>query len=192
MNTNNYYDYGVFTPLLTGQPVIIKTSDITSTTIDDYQNNLKDIFLDYIENENIQNSKITFIFDNGMQVILPVAYALINIIVWGFVIKTNQTIKPYHVFFRKEGITNSYIKEYIDKYAIMPVRELISINNDKMTIHNLNRVIYDSLRDLKFVDKFAWYLIMRILFLCIIIVLDLKKLWIDIIIIIILNFLQSK
>lgn len=157
MNTNNYYDYGVFTPLLTGQPVIIKTSDITSTTIDDYQNNLKDIFLDYIENENIQNSKITFIFDNGMQVILPVAYALINIIVWGFVIKTNQTIKPYHVFFRKEGITNSYIKEYIDKYAIMPVRELISINNDKMTIHNLNRVIYDSLRDLKFVDKFAWY-----------------------------------
>ena len=90
MNTNNYYDYGVFTPLLTGQPVIIKTSDITSATIDDYQNNLKDIFLDYIENENIQNSKITFIFDNGMQVILPVAYALINIIVWGFVIKTNQ------------------------------------------------------------------------------------------------------
>lgn len=154
---SGFYDYGVFTQLLTGAPVIIKTSDITLSTIDDYQKDLKDIFLDYIENENIQNSKITFIFDNGMQVRLPLAYSLINIIAWGFVIKTNQTIKPYHVFFRKEGITNSYIKEYIDKYAIIPVRDQISINNDKMLIHNLNRVIYESLRNLKFVDKFAWY-----------------------------------
>lgn len=154
---SGFYDYGVFTQLLTGAPVIIKTSDITLATIDDYQKDLKDIFLDYIENENIQNSKITFIFDNGMQVRLPLAYSLINIIAWGFVIKTNQTIKPYHVFFRKEGITNSYIKEYIDKYAIIPVRDQISINNDKMLIHNLNRVIYESLRNLKFVDKFAWY-----------------------------------
>ncbi len=154
---SEFYDYGVFTQLLTGVPVIIKTSDITLATIDDYQKDLKDIFLDYIENENIQNSKITFIFDNDMQVRLPLAYSLINIIAWGFVIKTNQTIKPYHVFFRKEGITNSYIKEYIDKYVIIPVRDQISINNDKMLIHNLNRVIYESLRNLKFVDKFAWY-----------------------------------
>lgn len=156
----DYQQYGVFTPIIDknhSSLVTIKTSDITADTIDDYQNYLKDLFLDYIEQDVVQNSKVEFIFDDGHHVRLPMAYALINIIVWGFVVKTNQTIKPYHVFFRKNGITNGYIKEYIDKYAIMSVREQVSTKNDRMIIHNLNRVIYDSLRNLKFVDKFAWY-----------------------------------
>lgn len=152
------YDYGVFTPLITGQPVVIKTADITQETINEFQNDLKDVFLDYIENPTVQKTKVTFIFDNGMSVNLPPAYALINIIVWGFIVKTNQIIKPKHLFFNKKGITNAYIKSYIDKYAIMPVRDQASNNAaDRMLIHNLNRTIYDSLRDLKFVDKFAWY-----------------------------------
>ena len=155
--TSTVYDYGVFTPLINGQSVVINTADITKETIDDYQNDLKDIFLDYIENPTIQKNKVTFVFDNGMSVNLPTAYALINIIAWGFIVKTNQTIKPKHLFFNKKGITNAYIKSYIDKFAIMPVRDMVSDVNDRMIIHNLNRTIYDSLRDLKFVDKFAWY-----------------------------------
>lgn len=150
-------DYGVFTPITQGQPIVIYTKDITSVTINDYTSNLKDVFLDYIEVPEIQNNRITFVFDNGMEVKLPPAYALINLIVWGFIVNTNQTIKPYHLFFNKKGITNSYIKSYIDKYCIIPVREQVSHNNDRMIIHNLNRTIYDSLRGLKFVDKFAWY-----------------------------------
>lgn len=157
MNNQTSYDYGVFTPLLSGQTVVIKTSNITAETINDYQNDLKDVFLDYIENPEVQNSKVEFIFDNGMKVRFPVSYALINIIAWGFIVKTEQSIQPYHVFFNKSGITNSYIKKYIDNYAIIPVREQTATKNDIMIIHNLNRVIYDSLRDLKFVDKFAWY-----------------------------------
>ena len=155
--TSTVYDYGVFTPLINGQSVVINTADITKETIDDYQNDLKDIFLDYIENSTIQKNKVTFVFDNGMSVNLPTAYALINIIAWGFIVKTNQTIKPKHLFFNKKGITNAYIKSYIDRFAIMPVRDMVSDANDRMIIHNLNRTIYDSLRDLKFVDKFAWY-----------------------------------
>lgn len=150
-------DYGVFTPITQGQPIVIYTKDITSVTINDYTSNLKDVFLDYIEVPEVQNNRITFVFDNGMEVKLPPAYALINLIVWGFIVNTNQTIKPYHLFFNKKGITNSYIKSYIDKYCIIPVREQVSHNNDRMIIHNLNRTIYDSLRGLKFVDKFAWY-----------------------------------
>jgi hypothetical protein len=150
-------DYGVFTPITQGQPIVIYTKDITSVTINDYTSNLKDVFLDYIEVPEVQNNRITFVFDNGMEVKLPPAYALINLIVWGFIVNTNQTIKPYHLFFNKKGITNSYIKSYIDKYCIIPVREQVSHNSDRMIIHNLNRTIYDSLRGLKFVDKFAWY-----------------------------------
>ena len=157
MQTTISYDYGVFTPLTNGEPICIHTSDINQETINEYQNDLKDVFLDYIEQARTQNAKVTFVFDNGMRVNLPPAYALINIIVWGFIVKTNQTIQPKHLFFNKKGITNGYIKSYIDKYCIMPVREQISEVNDRMMIHNLNRTIYDSLRALKFVDKFAWY-----------------------------------
>lgn len=151
------YDYGVFTPVIYGKSVTIRTCDINEQTIDDYTNNLKDVFLDYIEVPAVQNTKIEFIFDNGMMVRLPLSYALTNIIVWGFVIKTNQKIKPYHVFFNKDGITNGYIKKYIDKFAIIPVREKCGNDNNVMIIHNLNRVIYDTLRNLKFVDQFAWF-----------------------------------
>lgn len=151
------YDYGVFTPVVYGKSVTIRTCDISEQTIDDYTNNLKDVFLDYIEVPAVQNTKIEFIFDNDMMVRLPLSYALTNIIVWGFIIKTNQKIKPYHVFFNKDGITNGYIKKYIDKFAIIPVREKCGSDNNVMIIHNLNRVIYDTLRNLKFVDQFAWF-----------------------------------
>ena len=155
--TQTVYQYGVFAPLIAGEPVKIYTHDITQETINEYQNDLKDVFLDYIEQPAVQNNKITFVFDNGMEVRLPPAYALINIIAWGFIINTKQTIQPKHLFFNKKGITNGYIKSYIDRFAIIPVREQTSEINDMMIIHNLNRTIYDSLRNLKFVDKFAWY-----------------------------------
>jgi hypothetical protein len=155
--TTTVIDYGVFTPITQGQPITMFTKDITKENINDHVSNLKDVFLDFIEVPEVQNNRITFVFDNGMEVKLPPAYALINLIVWGFIVNTNQTIKPQHVFFNKKGITNGYIKSYIDKYCIIPVREQVSSDNDRMIIHNLNRTIYDSLRGLKFVDKFAWY-----------------------------------
>lgn len=159
MNTNitQIYDYGVFTPVINGNSITIRTSDINESNIDDYVNDLKNVFLDYIEIQTIQNTKIEFVFDNNMRVRLPLSYSLINIIVWQFIIKTGQTIKPYHVFFNKDGITNGYIKEYIDRFAIIPTREKCGNDNDVMIIHNLNRIIYDTLRNLKFVDKFAWF-----------------------------------
>lgn len=156
--TKEIYDYGVFTPVAYGNSISIHTCDINNNTIDEYISNLKDIFLDYIEVKRVQNTKIEFIFDNEMKVRLPLSYALINIIVWQFIIKTNQTIKPYHVFFNKSGITNGYIKQYIDKFAIIPIREKYGEDgNNVMVIHNLNRVIYDTLRNFKFVDQFAWF-----------------------------------
>lgn len=156
IQTQEIYDYGVFTPVVYGRSISINVADITEETIDDYTNNLKDVFLDYIEIPAVQNTKIEFIFDNGMIARLPLAYSLTNIIVWGLIIKTKQKIKPYHVFFNKSGITNGYIKKYIDKFAIIPVRENHA-GSDIMVIHNLNRVIYDTLRNLKFVDRFAWF-----------------------------------
>lgn len=156
IQTQEIYDYGVFTPVVYGRSISINVTDITEETIDDYTNNLKDVFLDYIEIPAVQNTKIEFIFDNGMIARLPLAYSLTNIIVWGLIIKTKQKIKPYHVFFNKSGITNGYIKKYIDKFAIIPVRENHA-GSDIMVIHNLNRVIYDTLRNLKFVDRFAWF-----------------------------------
>lgn len=152
------FDYGVFNnSIMYGSDVTIHTSEINTSTIDEYVKLLKDVFLDYFEHDHVQNAKIEFVFDDGKTCRLPLPYALINLIVWGFVIKTGQTIKPYHVFFNKHGITTGYIKQYIDKYCIIPTREACGENNDIMKIHDLNRVIYDTLRGIKFVDEFAWY-----------------------------------
>ena len=118
MNALAVYDYGVFTPVINGNSITINTIDINEETIDDYVKDLKDVFLDYIEVPRVQNTKIKFVFENNMIVILPLSYALINIIVWQFVIKTGQRIKPYHVFFNKDGITNGYIKKYIDNFRV--------------------------------------------------------------------------
>ena len=107
--TQTVYDYGVFTPLIYGDSVVIDTSCITKESINDFQNDLKDVFLDYIENPVIQNAKVIFVFDNGMSARLTPSYALINIIVWGFIVNTGQKIKAKHLFFNRKGITNGYI-----------------------------------------------------------------------------------
>lgn len=43
MNTNitQIYDYGVFTPVINGNSITIRTSDINESNIDDYVNDLK-------------------------------------------------------------------------------------------------------------------------------------------------------
>lgn len=151
------YDYGCFNPLIDGKTISIYTKDITKETISDYQKNLQDMFFDHIEEQDFQKGKVEFIFDNGMKARLNVSYALLNLLIWSFIIKTNQTIQPYHIFFRKKGITNSYIKEYIDRFPILHTREMMNEEHDKMVLFDLNRIIYDTLRSLKFVDKLAWY-----------------------------------
>lgn len=150
-------DYGCFNPLVDGAEVTIRTKDLNIGNIEDYQSNLKDMVFDYIDNELFKKSTIRFEFENGMSARVNTTYGLINLLMWTSIIKTKQKIQPKHLFFRRKGITNKYIKEYLDKFPILYTRENLENTNSKMVLYDLNRIIDDTLRGLKFVDKMAWY-----------------------------------
>lgn len=145
-------DYGIFNNILEGIPVIIHTKDIKKENWNDYYNGLLNIFKDYIENPNLQNTFITFVFDNGFEVELTTEDTLINICMWGFIINADNKIEPYHLFFEEKGITNSAIKRYIDNFCIVPNRY-----REDIDIFELNDIIYRSLRTLAFAGDFGMF-----------------------------------
>lgn len=149
MNLNTSY-YGVFGDILVGNHVTIHTKDINSQNWSDYREDLLNLFRDCIEQENFQNTFITFIFDDNTNVQLTVEDALINICMWGFVVNCNNPVEPRHIFFEEGGITKSSIKKYIDEFCIIP-------NRYKIKFSDLNNIIYTSLRSLAFVDEFGMY-----------------------------------
>lgn len=149
------YNSVEFTNFLVGKPTTIYTKNINSVTWADYYKELLNVFIDYIERPELQNSFIKFIFETGDEIELTSAHSLINICMWGFVVNTNQKIEPKHIFFEKDGITASHIKKYIDMYCIIPSRD--SENDDKLDMFKLNDTIYKSLRSLRFVDQFSLF-----------------------------------
>ena len=65
-NSTNYMsDYGIFNNILEGIPITIYTKDIKKENWNDYYIGLLNLFKDYIEQPNLQNTFITFVFDDG-------------------------------------------------------------------------------------------------------------------------------
>lgn len=147
---NYMTDYGVFNKIFQGEQIIIKTDDITPDNHMDYYNGLLNLFRDYIENENLQNTRITFDFGDGVVIHLTTADALINISMWSFIINAGRRVRPRHIFLEKDGITRNAIEKYINKYCIDP-------NRSTMRIEYLNNLIYTSLSLLRFVDEFGMF-----------------------------------
>ena len=152
-NSTNYMsDYGIFNNILEGIPITIYTKDIKKENWNDYYIGLLNLFKDYIEQPNLQNTFITFVFDDGTDIELTTEDALINICMWGFIINADNKIMPYHTFFEEKGITNKAIKRYIDNFCIVPNR-----NKENISSFMLNNIIYISLRSLNFVGDFGMY-----------------------------------
>ena len=152
-NSTNYMsDYGIFNNILEGIPITIYTKDIKKENWNDYYIGLLNLFKDYIEQPNLQNTFITFVFDDGTDIELTTEDSLINICMWGFIINADNKIMPYHTFFEEKGITNKAIKRYIDNFCIIPNR-----NKENISSFMLNNIIYISLRSLNFVGDFGMY-----------------------------------
>lgn len=152
IQTNCMTDYGIFNNILSGVPISIYTKDIKKENWNDYYLGLLNIFRDYVEVPQVQNTFITFIFNDNSDVELTSEDALINICMWGFIINAGKEIMPYHVFFEEKGITNKAIKKYIDEFCIIPNRYREDIDS-----FMLNNIIYTSLRALAFVDEFGMF-----------------------------------
>lgn len=147
-----YYfeNYGEYGKILNGEKVTINTSSINKITWQEHFNNTFCLLLDAIETDEIQNSFINVIFDNGEEIELSVIDYWFNIIMWKLIVSCDERIKCEHIFF-DEAITRKSIKRFIDKFFIEKYKETISN-------YDLNNIIDDTLSALNFIDRFSFYL----------------------------------
>lgn len=149
-NLRNYFMYA---PIAQNEQVTI---DVSNLTIQDWQfhyNGLLNIMKDGVETPQVQKSMITLTFESPivshMRISIPDMY--LNVILWHPLVALGVQLQPYHVLI-KDTITADDIKDYVDKFIIMPNR--LKIDNKK-----LNNVIADMLCMFVDVDNFSYYLL---------------------------------
>lgn len=142
--------YGVWECLLRNEPFEIVAEDLNKEILNEYRIGLQNLITDNIENEIVQVKIPIYFRDYGKRVRLTLPDLVVNLCMWGFVVEAGHTLKPWHLFFCKGGIDKKAIAKYINKYAIIP-------NRDTMPAENLNELIYNNHKTLKFAEKFALY-----------------------------------
>lgn len=147
-NLQNYY---VYANLVRTGHIIIQSNQITNQTWQSHYEGIFNILLDGIETNFVQNLFITVDFGNNETVDLVINDYYINLLFWyPIIVLGDKQLGPQHIFF-KEKFTKKYIKEYLDKFFVVP---------RKQTIDNkiLNNVLADTLYHFMDIDRFAMYI----------------------------------
>lgn len=149
----NYDNYGPLRDFpKPNKKIVVNTDDITIDTWEDYYFGIFNIFRDGIEDDIIKKKKIRVIFgDTGMGCNLFITDFLINIEMWYLIIFAHGKIKPYHLVKKPNGIQSSDVKEFVDKYFILPYR-------DKINFRMMNNIIDDALYNWFYINEFSDYL----------------------------------
>lgn len=148
-NLKNYTNYGVYAELIKNGKFTLYTKDITKDNIFNHFMNIVNIFKDGIETEYVQSLMVDIVFDTGDQIQLSLFDLYTNLIMWRIIVSI-ESIKPKHIFFN-DRFTKDVIKNYIDKFYIIPYRKVIP--NIKM-----NNVIDDCIKLYKYINLFDMYL----------------------------------
>jgi hypothetical protein len=106
---------------------------------------------DGIEDTFVQKSKIRIEFADGKGCNLTIIDFYFNCIMWYMIVGAGRTIESKHLFFNPTSLTKNHIKNYIDKYVIIPNREI-------MKSKDLNNMIDDALFKFMDVDNFSLFL----------------------------------
>lgn len=147
-NLQNYY---VYANLVRTGHIIIQSDQITNQTWKSHYEGIFNILLDGIETNFVQNLFITVDFGNNETVDLVINDYYINLLFWyPIIVLGDKKLGPQHIFF-KEKFTRKYIKEYLDKFFVIP---------RKKTIDNkiLNNVLADTLYNFMDIDRFSMYI----------------------------------
>ena len=143
-------NYGPYANIITGEPLLVNTSDITKDNWQTHYNSILNIFKDGIEVDEVQGAFINITFVDGVTLELAITDYLINLIMWYMLIRTDTKIESKHIFFDNE-IKKDTIKDYIDKF-------LIDTNRKRFTNKELNNIIDDTLCKIHDIDSFAMFL----------------------------------
>ena len=147
-NLQNYY---IYSELIQNKKQRVKASDINISNWRNHYDGILNIMRDGIETDYVQKLFVTVDFGNGEFVDLAIPDYFFNLILWYDIIALNdETIKPYHVVFKKY-ITKNDVKKFIDTFFILQRRE--NTNNVVM-----NNIIADGLYNFIDIDEFSYFL----------------------------------
>ena len=147
-NMQNYY---IYANLVRNGSIVVQSSQITNQTWTSHYEGIFNILLDGIETNFVQNLFITVDFGNNETVDLVINDYYINLLFWYPIIALgDKQLGPQHIFF-KEKFTRKYVKDYIDKYFVIPRKQTISNRV-------LNNIIADTLYNFMDIDRFSMYI----------------------------------
>ena len=144
----NYENYLALEPLVRTGNMTIYTKDINFQNWNQYYTGCLNLMKDGIEDTFVQKSKIRIIFADHKGCNLTIIDFFFNCIMWYMIVGAGRVIESKHLFYNTTSLTKGHIKEYIDKYVIMPNREV-------MDSKSLNNMIDDALFKFMDVDNFS-------------------------------------
>ena len=149
INFNNYYYYADM--IKTGNSTVIYVPDLNINNIDEYVEGIINILKDGIETEFIKNARVILSWGDNLTCKLNLPDAWLTLFMWKMLIKTEQEIRPKHIFWNKE-LKVKNIKNYVDSFV------LTRDNKIKFGNYYLNNVIADTLWNYADIEQFAFWL----------------------------------
>ena len=151
MSLNNLANYGPYANLVRTGSCMVQADQITAANWYSHYSGILNILKDGIELNYVQGLMITVDFGNGDVIDLTIHDYLTNLWFWRLIVSLGDTvIRPQHLFF-EEKITKKAIKNYIDKYFVIPRKGIVSNRV-------LNNVIADFLYNFIDIDNFSMFL----------------------------------
>jgi len=147
----NLENYLALEPLVRTGNMTIYTKDINAQNWNQYYTGCLNLMKDGIEDTFVQKSKIRIVFPDGRGCNLTIIDFFFNCIMWYMIVGAGRVIEPKHLFYNPNALTKKDIKNYIDKYVIIPNREI-------MKSKDLNNMIDDALFKYMDVDNFSLFL----------------------------------
>ena len=152
MGLENYKNYFIYDALAkNGVMKIYVPKDISVLNIDDHIDAITNILKDGIETDFVHNMRIIISWGGDVECALGIGDYWFNLFMWYMILKTNQEIKPKHIFWQPE-LRKFHLKDFVDEFIAHKYNK-INIDSKK-----LNSIICDGLCKYSSIELFSYYL----------------------------------
>ena len=148
-NLKNYWIYAHSVESRSGF-TINPSRDININNIDDHIQSIYNILKDGINTDYVHNVKYKLDWGGDVWCELSIIDYWFNLFMWSMLLKTEQIIKPKHIFWDFE-LKKIFIKSFIDKF-------ILNIENKIKYGESLNSVCADGTWYYSYIEAFAFYL----------------------------------
>ena len=153
MSLINYKNYFMYADMVKNniKKIIYVPKDIDMNNIYDHITGITNILKDGIDTEYVETTKINISWGAGIDCDLSIPDYWFNLFMWTMILKTNQEIRPKHIFW-KEELKKFDLKNFVDKF--IATRE----NKIRIEDYELNSIICDGLWEYANIEQFSMFL----------------------------------